>query len=786
VGGQTQAQFGRPNGEQLLYHDGAQVFNTIPEGIELRGTVATAPSAGGPQNSKLRFENTSGAVIGLFGYDNTESLKVSSTVHGGNIALEGEDAAGATSVMLDADPEGSLDLYFDNSLVMQTQLAASGGLLVNNLFTGAGFERVLTVSDLGAGGISISDADGDTQIQVEETADEDIIRFDLGDNVTGFPALANALLFSSGQFTLGLPAADVATTVGGPISLTAGGGNTTGAGGDIDLTAGQAGDGVGADGGNAVLIGGEGGSGAGGSSGGNASLIGGESGSTSGDGGDVVLTAGLGNAGTGGDVVITGGAVPVDSFNAGKVFITGGAATLGGGGTIDIVTGAGSISTGSNPGGTLTLAVGDGGATANGGQIIMTAGSGGNSGANQGGDISITAGDSGSGTSGAGGDLSLTSGDSVATNGDGGDISLTPGAGAGSGTDGAIVISQTTAPSPTTDKLYNIAGALTWNGIDLTAGVSGLDSLTDVTITTPATGGVLYKSAGDWLDTDAIFIDPAAEVSLNHNGSLAVSSDATGLLVTDPSGADPLITFHSDGQVSQGNYGYLSGNLIIRNANATGDILFRVNTSELGMQILQGGAVESYYDNVLTTRTATLANGGLEVDQDYDSGFNPIYTRGVGADIQGEALTSSETRNDTTSLSASAGLSGFALEPSATYILEAVLSFISTVATNGFRWAFDFNGQIANLDIFNGSFFSYQESASADKPIVVGSTATSQVKTTFDNASVREKVRILLTIVTQSDYVAGTAVDLEWAQGTAIATDTTLEGGSFISVRRIK
>jgi len=254
VGGQTQAQFGRPNGEQLLYHDGAQVFNTIPEGIELRGTVATNPASGGPQNSKLRFENTSGVVIGLFGYDNTESLKVSSTVHGGNVVLEGEDGAGATAVMLDADPEGSLDLYWDNTLrflttadgadivngdgtllfelistaasadvrftargnanggasfywsdvssagflrgattggalqntwlkmeqagqigiyhsgteVARTLVAASGGLEIDNQATGAGFERVLTIADLGSGAL---DDLSDVTLTTEATGD---------------------------------------------------------------------------------------------------------------------------------------------------------------------------------------------------------------------------------------------------------------------------------------------------------------------------------------------------------------------------------------------------------------------------------------------------------------------------------------------------------------------------------------------------------------------------------------------------------------------------------------
>ena len=44
-----------------------------------------------------------------------------------------------------------------------------------------------------------------------------------------------------------------------------------------------------------------------------------------------------------------------------------------------------------------------------------------------------------------------------------------------------------------------------------------LGGLTDVTLTAPATGAVLYKSAGDWLDTPGILIDPLADVKLHQN-----------------------------------------------------------------------------------------------------------------------------------------------------------------------------------------------------------------------------------------------------------------------------
>ena len=64
-----------------------------------------------------------------------------------------------------------------------------------------------------------------------------------------------------------------------------------------------------------------------------------------------------------------------------------------------------------------------------------------------------------------GGDVRITAG-SAGTAGPGGDIRLQ--AGTGISTAGAIVIPTQVAPSPTTDKLYNVAGALTWNAVDLT------------------------------------------------------------------------------------------------------------------------------------------------------------------------------------------------------------------------------------------------------------------------------------------------------------------------------
>ena len=130
-------------------------------------------------------------------------------------------------------------------------------------------------------------------------------------------------------------------------------------------------------------------------------------------------------------------------------------------------------------------------------------------------------------------------------------------------------------------------------------------------------------------------------------------------------------------------------------------------------------------------------------------------------------------------------LVGLTMEPSSSYILEALLIFRGNGATaNGFRWGFDHNGQIANLDTFNGSAYSLQASTGVES-IVANGGGTSQLKATFDGAGVDEHVWIRILINTQSDYVPGTAVDVRWAQGTSNGTATVLGEGSYYQLTKI-
>ena len=89
--------------------------------------------------------------------------------------------------------------------------------------------------------MGICDADNDTCVLTEEAPDEDVIRFDTGDTPIGYPSVTDIMTLASSGWNVSMGAANVPTTVGAPISLTAGTGGLTSAGGVLNLTAGAGG-----------------------------------------------------------------------------------------------------------------------------------------------------------------------------------------------------------------------------------------------------------------------------------------------------------------------------------------------------------------------------------------------------------------------------------------------------------------------------------------------------------------------------------------------------------------
>jgi hypothetical protein len=137
-----------------------------------------------------------------------------------------------------------------------------------------------------------------------------------------------------------------------------------------------------------------------------------------------------------------------------------------------------------------------------------------------------------------------------------------------------------------------------------------LGGLSDVTLTAPPTGAVLYKSAGDWLDgNSAIQVDPAAAIILQHNGTDVVSTAALangGLLLDIGSGLEPAAIITNGSFTADFSADY-SGT-VTRTVNW---VLIRTNTISLVTLFLP-------------TVTGTSNTSGFASDASIPGGLRPI------------------------------------------------------------------------------------------------------------------------------------------------------------------
>lgn len=138
-------------------------------------------------------------------------------------------------------------------------------------------------------------------------------------------------------------------------------------------------------------------------------------------------------------------------------------------------------------------------------------------------------------------------------------------------------------------------------------GASALDDLSDVTLTAPATGGVLYKSAGDWIDTDAITIDPAGNVELSANGTVAAVVQPSGIAVHATS--FPQLNFKNGAGTSLGFlfYEVSSNKMTLRNDQNSGHIILVGQTAAVDRTLVEADpdtSVDLYYagKKALTTQ----------------------------------------------------------------------------------------------------------------------------------------------------------------------------------------
>jgi len=134
-----------------LYHSGSSQFRlrTTGTGVAVRDNSGNNPATGGSQGTLIGLLNVNGLLVSQLGFDLFgPNLRFTNRVHGGRVDLLSETTAGVLVNLLQADPDAGVESFFGNVGVSRTIDAVAGGLEVNNLLTGAGFERVLTLADL--------------------------------------------------------------------------------------------------------------------------------------------------------------------------------------------------------------------------------------------------------------------------------------------------------------------------------------------------------------------------------------------------------------------------------------------------------------------------------------------------------------------------------------------------------------------------------------------------------------------------------------------------------------
>ncbi len=532
----------------------AEIVKNLSEGsIEL-------PQVSAPGTTTDKLYNVAGALTfngtdissggGLVDIvdDTTPQLGGDLDVNGYNITTINGSGNGITLVTSAASPSGS-----SGGITIAT---ANSNAVVNSLVQGQD-ETDYTFDFNGGTGHAVSDVitmtDGST-VTVDSLSGSAVLTFTVttsgGVDVPILPHPQNLLQSSTTGSGTGFLLQPQGNNVvqdaqtGGDLTLTAGdGGTSTTGGGDVIITSGRqrgqvlisTGDarttGNGAYAGKINLEVGTSFQ----NSGENVNIFAGDADYEGGDafGGDVRIVAG--NAfGTGGD--------PDNSYG-GVVRIEGGRALYGGSGALPYEGGNVQIDGGQSEfyGGDVVITSGDTtGADGIAGNIILQTPDGG-----YGASIRVYGGDA-SFASAAGADIRIKAGNS--TSGHGGDVEFTFGTAPGDA--GAMVINTSVAPSSTTNKLYNIAGALTWNGSELATGGTGITDV--VEDTTPQLGGNLDINAFDIVSVDATYAD---DINLYAGDSSTGTGGGINLTAGDHTGSNT-----DGGAVAMiGGSGYYSG-----------------------------------------------------------------------------------------------------------------------------------------------------------------------------------------------------------------------------------
>lgn len=135
------------NAEILLRPAGATRLEVSGLGPIARGSAAN--------NSIYRLGDNTTLTRGQIGYRSTNNLDIDNSVDSGLVRIFAQDSLSVERQLFEGNPNGDVALFHNPGggaiEVARTLDDGAGGFEVNNQLTGAGFERVITESDIGAG-----------------------------------------------------------------------------------------------------------------------------------------------------------------------------------------------------------------------------------------------------------------------------------------------------------------------------------------------------------------------------------------------------------------------------------------------------------------------------------------------------------------------------------------------------------------------------------------------------------------------------------------------------------
>lgn len=186
---------------------------------------------------------------------------------------------------------------------------------------------------------------------------------------------------------------------------------------------------------------------------------------------------------------------------------------------------------------------------------------------------------------------------------------------------------QTSLQVPPTSRLVSAGTGLSGGGslaadrtINLDAALGDLNDVTDVA---PATGSIIFKTAGDWVSSPAIIVVPAGSISLKHNTVTVFETLSTGAEIDIQEDVAHIFRILNN----QGGV-----RLLINASGGSGDgsISQVSNTGAVEdewIHLTRNGDVGLFFNGLEVARTLIAASGGLEIDnQSTGGGFERVLT----------------------------------------------------------------------------------------------------------------------------------------------------------------